>query len=85
MDSTLMKVASFIPFTSPIAMFARIAMGNVATWEIVSSTVLLLVSTVGIGYLAALIYRMGVMMYGQPPKIKEIFSALKSSKENKTA
>lgn len=81
-DSTLMKVASFVPFTSPIAMFTRITMGNVAVWEIIVSTAVLFISTAAIGYLAALIYRMGVMMYGQPPKLKEIFKALKSSRNS---
>ena len=77
-DSSLMKICSYIPFTSPMAMFVRIAMGNVAAPEIAVSVALLAVSAGGIGYLAAGIYRMGVLMYGQPPKIKELFAMMKT-------
>lgn len=80
-DSTLMKVASFIPFTSPMAMFTRIAMGNVEAWEIILSVVILFASTIGIGYIAAGIYRIGVLLYGKPPKLNQVFKMLKSSKK----
>lgn len=80
-DSGLIRVASFIPFTSPIAMFVRIALGSVSTLEIIISIAVLLLSTVGVGYLSAMIYRVGVLMYGQPPKIKDLISILKQSKD----
>lgn len=79
-DSVLIKVVSFIPFTSPMAMFTRIAMGSVSTVEIIISVVILIVTTVGIGYLAAAIYKIGVLMYGKPPKLNELFRALKNNK-----
>lgn len=77
-DGMLMKVLSFIPFTSPNAMFARIAMGNVAVWEIAVS-LLLLVATIGVVAVGgARIYRMGTLMYGNPIKLSR---ALKMSRE----
>lgn len=79
-DNAAMLVCSYIPFTSPMAMFVRIAMGNVAAWEIIVSVVILVGSTVGIGFLAAAIYRMGVLMYGKPPKPNDIIKMLKNSK-----
>lgn len=79
-DSTLMKVVSFIPFTSPMAMFTRIAMGSVSPVEIAISVIILIVTTVGIGYLAAAIYKIGVLMYGKPPKLNELFRALKNNR-----
>jgi len=79
-DNVIMVVCSYIPFTSPMAMFVRIAMGNVATWEILVSVVILVGSTIGIGYLAAAIYRMGVLMYGKAPKPSEIIKMLKNNK-----
>ena len=75
-DSTLMVVASYVPFTSPMAMFVRIAMGNVAAYEIVISVVILILSTLGIGYLAAKIYRVGVLLYGKPPKLWTILKEI---------
>ncbi len=76
-DSSLMKISSFIPFTSPMAMFTRIAMGEVMPIEIVISVIILILFTVFIGYVSAKIYRIGVLMYGNPPKIKDIIKALK--------
>jgi ABC-2 type transport system permease protein len=79
-DSPLMALCSFIPFTSPMAMFTRIAMGEVAAWQIVASIALLIVSTVGVGILAAKIYRLGVLLYGTPPKPNQIIRMLKAEK-----
>ena len=75
-DSTLMKVCSYIPFTSPMAMFTRIAMGTVAWYEIAASIVILIGSTIGIGVLSAKIYRVGVLLYGTPPKLPAIIKAV---------
>jgi ABC-2 type transport system permease protein len=74
-DNTLMTVFSYIPFTSPMAMFTRIALSTVAWYEIAASIVILIASTVGIGVLSAKIYRMGVLLYGTPPKISVILKA----------
>lgn len=75
-DNTAMKVCSYIPFTSPMAMFTRIAMSTVAWYEIVISIVILIGSTIGIGVLSAKIYRVGVLLYGTPPKIGAILKAV---------
>ncbi len=78
-DTPLMKVCSFIPLTSPMAMFTRIGMSTVPLYEILISIGILIGSTFGIGVLSAKIYRMGVLMYGTPPKIGQILKALKKS------
>lgn len=70
-DSTLMKVASYVPFTSPMAMFVRVSMGNVSTIGIIISMIILVGSIVFIGYVSAAIYRVGVLLYGKPIKITE--------------
>ena len=71
-NSVLMKVCSYIPFTSPMAMFTRICMSTVAWYEIFISIIILIGSTVGIGILSAKIYRVGVLLYGTPPKLTKI-------------
>lgn len=71
-NSVLMKVFSYIPFTSPMAMFTRICMSTVAWYEIFISIIILIGSTVGIGVLSAKIYRVGVLLYGTPPKLTKI-------------
>lgn len=75
-DSTLLKVCSFIPFTSPMAMFTRIAMSTVPWYEIAISIAVLIGSTAGIGVLSAKIYRIGVLLYGTPPKITSIIKTV---------
>lgn len=75
-DNTLMTVCSYIPFTSPMAMFTRICMSTVPMYEILISIAILIGSTVGVGVLAAKIYRVGVLMYGTTPKIGNIIKAV---------
>lgn len=75
-DNTLMTVCSYIPFTSPMAMFTRICMSTVPLYEILISIAILIGSTVGVGVLAAKIYRVGVLMYGTTPKIGNIIKAV---------
>ena len=75
-DNTLMRICSFVPFTSPMAMFTRIAMSTVAWYEIAASIVILIGSTVGIGVLSAKIYRVGVLLYGNQPKLGAIIKTV---------
>ena len=76
-DNTLMRVCSYLPFTSPMAMFTRIAMSTVPLYEVLISIVILAASSVGIGVLAAKIYRVGVLLYGTPPKTGAILRAIR--------
>ncbi len=75
-DTTLMKVCSYIPFTSSMAMFTRIAMSTVAWYEIAASVLILAGSVVAIGVISAKIYRVGVLLYGTTPKIGSILKAV---------
>ena len=75
-DNTAMLICSYIPFTSPMAMFTRIAMSTVGWYEIVISITILIGSTVGIGFLSARIYRVGVLLYGMPPKFTTIMKTV---------
>lgn len=62
---------SIIPLTSPMVMVARIPFG-IPGWEIALSLFLLIISTYGMIWVAAKIYRVGIFMYGKKPTIKEI-------------
>jgi ABC-2 type transport system permease protein len=75
-DNAAMLVCSYIPFTSPMAMFTRICMSTVAWYEIAISIAVLVGSTVGIGILSAKIYRVGVLLYGTPPKLGTILKTV---------
>ncbi len=75
-DNTIMKVCSFIPFTSPMAMFTRICMSTVPWYEILISVAILIGSTIGVGFIAAKIYRVGVLLYGTSPKLGNIIKSV---------
>jgi ABC-2 type transport system permease protein len=75
-DNILMRVCSYVPFTSPMAMFTRIAMSTVPAYEILISILILIASVFGIGVLSAKIYRMGVLLYGTTPKISSILKSV---------
>lgn len=70
-NSTLATVMSMIPFTAPMVMMARIPFG-IATWEIITSLVILYISFIAMVWLAAKIYRVGIFMYGKKPTIKDL-------------
>ena len=75
-DNAAMKICSFVPFTSPMAMFTRIAMSTVPWYEIAISIAVLIGSVIGIGVLSARIYRVGVLLYGTPPKLMKILQTV---------
>ncbi|ETT67671.1 ABC transporter permease [Paenibacillus odorifer] len=79
-DTLVVKIASYVPFTSPLTMLLRIGVGEVAIWQVIVSLLILLVTTFIFGWLAAKIYRTGVLMYGKRPSIKEIRKAMKAYK-----
>lgn len=62
---------SMIPFTSPIIMMVRIPFG-VPWYEIVISIAILILTTYGTIWMAAKIYRTGILMYGKKPSWKEL-------------
>lgn len=67
---------SIIPFTSPVAMIARIPFG-VPAWQIALSIALLLATTVFMIFVAGKIYRVGILMYGNKATLKEIWKWIK--------
>lgn len=75
-DSTLSFWGSMIPFTSPMVMMARVPFG-VPLWELLLSLSLLFVTFLLITILSAKIYRVGILMYGKRPTLKELYKWLK--------
>jgi ABC-2 type transport system permease protein len=70
-DGNLAFWTSIIPFTSPIIMMVRIPFG-VPAWELILSMVLLVLGFIGTTWLAARIYRVGILMYGKKVTYKEL-------------
>ena len=75
-DSSLGLWLSMIPFTSPVAMMIRIPFG-VPYLQVGISLSILIITFVGITWLAAKIYRTGILMYGKKPSWKEIWKWLR--------
>lgn len=71
-ESSLSFWFSIIPLTSPIVMMARIPF-DVPAWEIALSMGLMIITIVGAVWMAAKIYRTGILMYGKKTSWKEIW------------
>jgi ABC-2 type transport system permease protein len=70
--STLSVSLSMIPFSAPIAMPVRWAAGNLPLSEVALSLGILAVSIMGVTWIASRIYRVGILMTGKRPSIKEL-------------
>lgn len=79
-DSPLVVICSYIPFFSPFIVVMRETLAAPAWWESVLSLGILVVSILVLGWLAAKIYRTGVLMYGKRPSVKELIKAMKAYK-----
>lgn len=82
-DSIVLKIASYVPFTSFMAMFVRYANTSTSLMELGISYGILLATTMGIALLSVKIYRYGTLNYGNSGNtLKLIKKALKESKES---
>lgn len=75
-DGPLAVWCSFIPLTSPMVMMIRIPFG-VPLWQEVLSVALLFGTALALSYLSGKIYRVGILMYGKKPSLKEMLKWLK--------
>lgn len=75
-DGPLAFWCSMIPFTSPMVMMVRIPF-DVPMWQLGLSLGLLALTIVGTIWLSAKIYRVGILMYGKKPSLKEILKWLR--------
>jgi len=75
-DSSVAFWCSQIPFTSPIVMMARLPLG-VPVWQLILSVTILIASFILMTYIAAKIYRIGILLYGKKLSYKEIWKWIK--------
>ena len=71
-NGTLARVVTLIPFTSPILMPVRMSITSVPWWEVAASITILIATCLGAIWLAARIYRVGVLMYGKKASLREV-------------
>lgn len=79
-DSPLAIILSLIPFFSPILMTARIAATTVPFWQIALSVALTLSTLYFSIWIASKIYRIGILMYGKKPQIKDLIKWIRIAK-----
>ena len=78
-NSTLAVTLSLVPLSAPIAMPVRWATGSIPGYEITLSLVILAGSIVGVTWIAARIYRVGILMTGKRPSIRELARWVKTA------
>lgn len=72
-DGTMAEVLTLLPFSSPIILPLRLSLAPLATSEIVASLGVLALSAVGMTFVASRLYRVGVLMYGKRPTLREVW------------
>jgi ABC-type Na+ efflux pump permease subunit len=70
-NGTIARVLSFVPPYTPFVMMNRAA-GPPATWEYVATTIELLLAVIAALWVAAKVFRVGVLMTGTRPRLSEI-------------
>jgi ABC-2 type transport system permease protein len=71
-DATLPVVLSLIPITAPIAMVMRLLITTVPAWQIILSLGLLILTILGMMWLAGRLFRVQTLLAGQTPKLRDL-------------
>jgi ABC-2 type transport system permease protein len=70
-------IMSLFPLTAPVAIIMRIGLTEVPLWQIGVSMVILILSTIGVLWLAAVVFRLGMLMYGKVLTPKLLWHAIR--------
>ncbi|MBY0222798.1 MULTISPECIES: ABC transporter permease [Sporosarcina] len=76
-----LKIASFIPFFTPLVMFLRVGMLDLPLWEPLLSIAIMVATIIMLGWFGAKVYRGGVLMYGPSRSLKDLKKAIQLGKE----
>lgn len=76
---------TFIPFTAPVAVIARMAFSTVPIEQIALSMAILFVTSLLIAWASARIFRWSLLMYGKRPSLRQLIGALRSNTMQTTA
>ncbi|NOZ78791.1 MAG: ABC transporter permease [Acidobacteria bacterium] len=78
-NGTLSVVLSLIPFFAPMLMFLRMTLVSVPALQVAAAVLLLLASILGAAWVVGKIYRVGILMHGAKPKLRDIARWLKEA------
>ena len=77
-ESPLVVACSYIPLLAPFVMFVRMAVSNVPLWQVALSLAINLVALYLIALFAGKIYRVGMLLYGRAPSLRQVWSVITS-------
>lgn len=77
-DAPFIIAASFVPLIAPFVMFARIVVTTVPAWQIAVSLAINLAAIYAIAIIGGKIYRIGMLLYGRPPKLSQLWNAIRA-------
>lgn len=77
-NSPVIVASSFVPLIAPFVMFTRIAVTPIPAWQIATSLTINVVVAIGLALLAGRIYRVGLLLYGRPPSLRQIVATLRA-------
>ncbi|MCL2828706.1 MAG: ABC transporter permease [Oscillospiraceae bacterium] len=78
-DAFHAQVLSYVPFFSPLVMMARATMTEVPVLEIALSAGVSLLYVLLLGFLSAKIFRIGIMLTGNRPNLRQIFKLMRQA------
>lgn len=76
-NSSFAVATSLIPFTAPMVMFARIVLANPPVSQILTSLAILVASVLFGAWISSRIYRIGILLYGKRPNLRQVVRLLK--------
>ena len=78
-NGQLATILTLVPFSAPVAMPMRWGVAAVPLSELALSVVILLVTSLAVTWMASRIYRIGILMYGKRPTIRELFRWIRTA------
>lgn len=78
-NMTFVRVLSWFPLTAPTMMLLRLPMVEVPVIDVVGSIVMLIVTIPVILWAGSKVFRMGLLMYGKRPSLKQVLRALRQA------
>lgn len=76
-NAPFVVAASFVPMVAPFVMFVRIVMGQPPAWQLALCAAINLLALWGIAIAASRLYRVGMLLYGRPPSLAQIWKTVR--------
>lgn len=82
-DSPIALALTLIPFTAPLTVILRASLGGLPAWQLAASFAILLLTTLGMAWASARIFRWGLLMYGKRPTPRELWRVVRGANETR--